>query len=151
MIKRLKQEDVSISKKIRDVFQISYAIEAKLLNAKEFPPLKRTINGFLKSNNTFYGYWKLNELAGVVEIKKETNSVLIQSLVVNPIFFRQGIASQLINFVFDKFNSKIIHVETGIDNIPAIKLYKSFGFKETIQYDTDIGIRKIRFKKISPS
>jgi len=147
MIEKLNQQDISISNKIRAVFQVSYAIEAKLLNAKEFPPLKRPLDSFVKSTNAFYGFWKHNELAAVVEIKEETNSTLIQSLVVNPNFFRQGIARQLIDFVFEKFSSKIINVETGLDNEPAIKLYESFGFKETLQYDTDIGIRKIRFEK----
>jgi ribosomal protein S18 acetylase RimI-like enzyme len=37
-------------------------------------------------------------------------------------------------------------VETGLDNKPAIALYESFGFKEVKQYDTDHGIRKIRFE-----
>ena len=38
-------------------------------------------------------------------------------------------------------------VETGFDNEPASLLYKSLGFKEVKQWDTEIGIRKIRFEK----
>ena len=38
-------------------------------------------------------------------------------------------------------------VETGVENEPAILLYKKFGFKEVKQWDTDHGIRKIRLER----
>lgn len=148
MIKQLNNKDAIIAKKIREVFQVSYVIEAKLLNAKIFPPLNRTLDDFTKSETQFYGYWKNEALAAVIEIRYNQNSTLIQSLVVDPIFFRQGIAGKLINFVFENYNSKIFNVETGLANLPAIKLYERYGFVEIKQYDTDIGIRKIRFEKI---
>jgi ribosomal protein S18 acetylase RimI-like enzyme len=65
-------------------------------------------------------------------------------LVVHPKYFRRGIASELITFIFKLFIGNKITVETGLANIPAIALYKRFGFKEIDQYDTDHGIRKIR-------
>ena len=39
MIERLQNKDVDISKKMRSVFQVSYAVEARLLHATYFPPL----------------------------------------------------------------------------------------------------------------
>ena len=148
MIKQLNNKDTIIAKRIRNVFQVSYVIEAQLLKAKNFPPLNRTLDDFIKSDTQFYGYWNNKALAAVVEIRANENTTLIQSLVVDPIYFRQGIAGKLINFVFENYNSKIFNVETGLANLPAIKLYERFGFVEIKQYDTEIGIRKIRFEKI---
>jgi ribosomal protein S18 acetylase RimI-like enzyme len=148
MIKQLDNKDKDIAKKIRSVFQVSYPIEAKLLNAINFPPLNRTIDDFINSDTQFYSYWKDEALAAVMEISTNHNSTLIQSLVVDPKYFRQGIAGKLINFVFENYKTKVFNVETGLANLPAIKLYKRYGFKEIKQYDTEIGIRKIRFEKI---
>ncbi|MEJ2584117.1 MAG: hypothetical protein P8Z38_03455 [Robiginitalea sp.] len=38
-------------------------------------------------------------------------------------------------------------METGLDNGPATALYRKFGFREILQYDTDHGVRKVRFEK----
>ena len=68
-------------------------------------------------------------------------------MVVAPKFFRQGIASQLLEFVFDTFDSNVFMVETGVANDPATTLYKKFGFKEVKQWDTDHGVRKVKFER----
>jgi len=146
MIKSLQNKDIIVVNKIRAVFQVSYAVEAKLLNATYFPPLKRNVKGFLNSNNKFFGYLKNKELAGVIEIDSNNNSTHIQSLVVHPKFFRQGIARKLIEFTFNIYDSKLFTVETGVDNGPAIELYRKAGFKEVKKWNTDYGIRKIRFE-----
>lgn len=147
MIKQLQNKEIETSNKIRSVFQLSYAVEAKLLNAIDFPPLKRSLESYLNSDNTFFGFFKTQELAGVIEIDQNHNTTHIQSLVVNPKFFKQGIASKLIEFVFNRFDSELFTVETGVKNGPATKLYKKFDFKEVNQWNTDHGIRKIRFER----
>ena len=147
MIEKLKNSDLEIAKKMRLIFQASYKVEATLLNATNFPPLKRPLENYTESNTEFYGY-SINEiLAAVVEIDTNTNYILIRSLVVHPDFFRQGIAGKLIKFVFETFQSNLFVVETGLENGPARKLYKKFGFVEVNQWDTNHGIRKIKFEK----
>jgi ribosomal protein S18 acetylase RimI-like enzyme len=101
----------------------------------------------MHSETEFYGFLKEQELAAVIEVKREPTSTHIQSLVVDPRFFRQGIASALLVFVLNSYNTRTFTVETGLANAPATKLYKRFQFKEVSQYDTDHGIRKIRFEK----
>jgi ribosomal protein S18 acetylase RimI-like enzyme len=147
MIQRLQNNKIEISKKIRAVFQVSYKVEAKLLKATNFPPLKRPLEDYVISKNMFFGYLKNKELFGVIEIDHNNSYTLIRSLVVDPIFFRQGIARKLMEFTFNNFDSNLFVVETGVENVPASKLYIKFGFIEVNQWNTDHGIRKIKFEK----
>jgi ribosomal protein S18 acetylase RimI-like enzyme len=147
MIQKLQHTNIETATKIRSVFQVSYAVEAKLLKALDFPPLKRPLESYIHSNTVFFGYYKNKELAGVVEIDHNNNFTHINSLVVAPKFFRQGVAKSLMEFVFNTYDSNLFVVETGLDNGPATKLYLKFGFKEAKQWDTDHGIRKIRFER----
>ena len=151
MIQKLDNKDRVISQKIRAVFQASYAVEAKLLNAKDFPPLQRTLENFLQSNTTFFGVLKNEDFAGVIEISEYHSHTHINSLVVEPKFFRRGIASKLMQYVIHKFDSKKIIVETGVLNTPACQLYKFFNFNEVEQWNTDHGVRKIRFERTNNS
>ena len=148
MITKVDNKKVEISKDIYSIFQASYKVEAKLLKATNFPPLKRTITNFLSCNNMFFAYYLGKDIAGLVEVDDNSESTHIQSLVVYPQYFRKGIAKQLVQFVLDSYTSRLFTVETGLDNKPAIKLYKRFGFQETKQWDTSHGVRKIRFEKV---
>ena len=149
MIEKLQNSKLEIAQKIRAVFQVSYKVEAKLLAAVNFPPLQRPLVKYRESSTEFYGYTKDGELAGIVEIDANNNNyILIRSLVIHPTFFRQGIAGKLIEFVFDTFDSNLFVVETGLANGPATALYKKFGFIEVHQWNTDHGIRKVKFEKL---
>ena len=146
MIKKLDHTNLAIATKMRVVFQESYAVEAALLNATNFPPLQRPLESYIKSTTTFFGYHIKDEIVGIVEVSSKEKTTHINSLVVSPHFFRQGIGRELMNYILQKFSSKVVTVETGLENIPASKLYTSFHFKEVKQWDTDHGVRKIRFK-----
>ena len=145
MIGKLEHTSEKVSKEIRAVFQASYAVEAKLLKAVDFPPLKRTLAAFVHCTNDFYGYQINDGLVAVVELKYEEKRTHIQSLVVLPEYFRQGIASKLMRFILENHPTKTITVETGLENNPAKQLYQSFGFVKTREWDTDYGVRKIAF------
>jgi len=147
MIIKINNTKNKIAKEIRSIFQVSYAVEADILKAINFPPLKRTVTQFLNSNSEFYAYYLMENIAGVIEIENHKDLTHIQSLVVYPEYFRNGIGSKLVQFILDTYKSKIVTVETGIGNYPAIKLYKKFGFQEQKQWDTNHGVRKIRFEK----
>lgn len=145
MIKILDHENPEIAEQIFAVFQVSYAVEAKLLKVDNFPPLNRTIGQFLASDTSFFGFYLDDKVVAVIEIEPFPSRFHICSLVVDPLYFRQGIAKKLINFIFKLLEGNAITVETGLANRPAIELYESFGFKEVKQYDTAYGVRKIRF------
>ncbi len=138
---------MEVAEQIHSIFRLSYAVEAKLLNAIDFPPLKRPLNSYLKSNNMFFGYFENDELSGIIEIEYKNNRTDINSLVVHPLYFRRGVAIKLLEFVFNRFDSQLFIVETGVNNKPAIKLYEKLGFKEVRQWDTKFGIRKTLFER----
>ena len=146
MIKKLDHTNLAIATKMRIVFQESYAIEAKLLNAINFPPLQRPLQSYIESTTTFFGYHIKDKIVGIIEVSPKEKTTHINSLVVSPHFFRQGIGRELMNYILQKFSSKVVTVETGLENIPASTLYKNFGFKEVRQWDTDHGVRKVRFE-----
>jgi ribosomal protein S18 acetylase RimI-like enzyme len=147
MIKQLVHNDRAVSIEMQTVFQASYAIEAQLLNAIDFPPLKRKLETYINSENVFFGYLVGQKIAGIIEIDQSLDAIHIQSLVVHPTFFRQGVARHLLESLFNTHKPPFFTVETGLENGPAIALYKKFGFREVKQFDTDHGIRKICFKR----
>jgi len=147
MIRKLEHQKTRVAEKIREVFQASYAVEAQLLGATDFPPLKRQVPQFTECPNDFYGYFEDGILAGVVEIVPGKGSTHIQSLVVHPECFRRGIGSALVAWVLNTYKSPVFTVETGLENGPATSLYLKFGFRKILEYDTDHGVRKVRFEK----
>lgn len=147
MIIQLQNNKPEVAKQIHLLFQLSYTVEAELLKVTDFPPLKRLPESYQFSKNTFYGFFENNKLLGAIELCTKPNYLNIDSLVVKPSSFKRGIASKLINFVFDNFNLQHFRVETALNNIPATTLYKKLGFRLIKQWDTPIGIKKLLFEK----
>ena len=131
---------------IRRVFQDSYKIEAELLGAVHFPPLSRPIEAFYNCPNDFVGYYEDHKLVAVIEMKNEVSSMHIQSLVVDPDYFRRGIARKLIQFVLEHYVVTQFTVETGRDNGHARKLYEGFGFVLEKTYTAAENITKVRYQ-----
>lgn len=143
MISQLDNSNEVVAKKIFTVFQNAYQVEAQLIGVRSFPPLLRTVNNIEDSTTSFYGFITNNELAGVIELAKENEQLNIDSLTVDPSFFRKGIASKLIEHVLADNNLLKTTVETAVVNIPAIKLYKKHGFVEFKRWTPAHGIEKL--------
>ena len=129
MVIKINNKETKIAEEIRAIFQASYAVEAEILKAVDFPPLKRTVSQFVNSNSEFYAFSIIKNIAGIIEIDSHDDLTHIQSLVVDPKYFRKGIGRQLVQFTLDTYRSKLFTVETGTDNQPAIKLYENLGFQ----------------------
>lgn len=71
----------------------------------------------------------------------------IESLTVSPLFFKQGIASLLIEFVLQTKAFEYAIVETAVVNQPAIKLYEKHGFRIFKQFSPEHGIEKVALKQ----
>src|SRR5210317_2116617 len=103
MIEKIDHSSFKTSKLIYNIFQKSYAVEARLLNHDDFPPLKRRASEIQQSKTTFYGYRHKEELCAVMELEIYENHIHIRSLTVAPAFFRKGIGNRLLCFVRDSF------------------------------------------------
>ena len=127
MVIKINNKETKIAEEIRAIFQASYAVEAEILKAVDFPPLKRTVSQFVNSNSEFYAFSIIKNIAGIIEIDSHDDLTHIQSLVVDPKYFRKGIGRKLVQFTLDTYKSKLFTVETGTDNQAAIKLYENLG------------------------
>jgi ribosomal protein S18 acetylase RimI-like enzyme len=151
MIKRINHTFFNQAKTIYEIFQASYAVEAKILNHPDFPPLKRTIKDIQNSQTQFYAYQWESQTCAVMELDTGMNHIHINSLTVAPKFFRRGIGFKLLNFIYDEFAPHSLSVETGHANTPAVKFYLNFGFEKNKVWMTDAGIEKISFTLIKKS
>lgn len=143
MIIKLDNSDEKVANSIYSVFQNSYKVEAQLIGVHDFPPLFRSALHIQNSKTLFYGFTANECLAAVIEIDIQSKRLDINSLTVDPRFFRKGIADKLISHIFTTFKFDQAYVETAVVNEPAIRLYKKHGFVEIKRWTPDHGIQKI--------
>ncbi|HKJ18719.1 MAG TPA: GNAT family N-acetyltransferase [Xanthomonadales bacterium] len=144
MIESLDQKSTEIATQIHNVFQRSYRLEAELIGVTDFPPLKRTRQHIQDSPTCFVGAWVGSDLAAVIEYTVVATVVSIDSLVVDPDYFRRGLGSQLVQHVIQNENWDMVEVETARANAPAISLYEQSGFHESRSWKTAEGILKVQ-------
>lgn len=98
----------------------------------------------LSNANSYYLVAKLdNEILGFAGIKAVLNEADIMNIVVKKSKRKLGIGSLLLKNIIvlcNKLNISTLFLEVNEKNIPAISLYKKFGFKE-------IGFRKNYYKE----
>lgn len=108
MIRSLQATDHA---SLLEVQRRAYQIEAALLNATDFPPLRETIDEIDVEEPIGFVYVIDDDIVGAVTIADGT----ITRLVVDPSYFRQGIAQSLLRHVFEHSLAK--HVMTGARNL----------------------------------
>ena len=143
MITKLEHTDRAVAKQIFSIFQRSYKIEAQLIGTLDFPPLFRSIKDIKKSKTQFYGFSENKCLAAIIEVVIEDKQLGINSLTVDPEYFRKGIAYKLISYVLNAFKLTEAVVETAVVNTPAISLYNKHGFVEFKRWTPSHGIEKL--------
>jgi len=121
MIRSLQPTDHA---SLLEVQRRAYQVEARLLGTTDFPPLRETIDDINTEVPTGFVYIIDDDIVGAVTIADGT----ITRLIVDPAYFRQGIAQSLLRYVFEHSLAK--HVMTGARNLPALTLYGRFGFME---------------------
>ncbi len=149
MITLVTQKNIVVAKKIYLLFQRSYSVEKRIIGATVFPPLNRSIADFSKSKNIFYAFCRGDFFIGLIEVVVNSENTHIQSLVVDPDFFKRGVGSALLSYVLKKHKKPIFSVETAIKNLPATRLYEKHGFVRVFEWNTNHGVKKIRFEKIN--
>ncbi len=130
-IEQLVASDFESASQIHSLWVIAYRAEARLIQAKEFPPLWRSLADIQQSETLFYGGFKQTALVAVVELAPAKKDLNIHSLIVHPRYWRQGFGSQLLGFVLATFNFDTASVSTAQLNAPALALFAKHGFTET--------------------
>ena len=143
MINRLDNSNEEVANQIFSVFQNSYKVEAQLIGVLDFPPLSRSAKDIENSKTLFYGFCENEYIAAIIEVAIKDKHLEINSLTVDPKYFRKGIADKLISYVLDEFVFTEAFVETAVVNEPAINLYKKHGFVEFKQWTPSHGIKKL--------
>ncbi|MEH7350629.1 GNAT family N-acetyltransferase [Gottfriedia acidiceleris] len=130
MIFKLDNKDKKMANLILNVQLLAYKVEAKLINFEGIPQLKDNVESIRDSKEIFIGYVIENELKGFLAYTEDDNEFQICRLVVHPSCFKRGIARKLVNYFLSEISKKKkVIVSTGSDNLPAINLYKTSGFK----------------------
>ena len=98
----------------------------------------------LSNANSYYLVAKLdNEILGFAGIKYVLNDADIMNIVVKKSKRKSGIGSLLLKNIIElckKLNISTLFLEVNEKNLPAISLYKKFGFEE-------VGFRKNYYKE----
>ena len=131
---------------IHRLFQRAYAVEAKLINVRDFPPLLRSCKEIQEAKSEFFGIRSEAELRAVIELEQQPGAILTASLVVDPDYFRLGLACLLLEHVMSVFPDRALRVETATANLPAMALYASLGFVERGEYAKTDGLRMSRLE-----
>jgi ribosomal protein S18 acetylase RimI-like enzyme len=132
---------------IHRLFQRAYAVEARLINVRDFPPLARSCSAIQEAKSEFFGARTEADLRGVIELEHQSGVVLIASLVVDPDYFRQGLARLLLQHVISIYAKDFLRVETATANRPAMALYASLGFELRGEFAKADGLRMSRLER----
>ena len=126
---------------------VSYQIEADLIGSS-IPPLHETLPELQSCGEDFHGFFVDDRLLGFISYKLEENVLDIHRVAVHPDGFRRGIARQLLEFVLrlEPSATRAI-VQTGSLNLPACKLYLSFGFELLEKREVAPGLELTLFAK----
>ena len=116
--------------RVLELQRVSYQIEADLIGSSLIPPLHETLEELQLGGEIFHGWFEADRLLGFIAHKLEDQMLDVHRVAVHPDGFRRGIARQLLEFVLklEPSATRAI-VQTGSLNIPACKLYLSFGFE----------------------
>ncbi|CAM3517469.1 GNAT family N-acetyltransferase [Parendozoicomonas haliclonae] len=127
MITELNISDETLARETLRVSLAAYTVEADLIGYSQIPPLRETLKDLMAGTGRFYGSYRDNKLVAVIEINEENSEKWISRLVVDPGYFHQGIATQLIRYCQQRYSS--LWVGTAEQNHPAISLYQKQGFR----------------------
>ncbi len=136
-----------IQDQVLQLQQVSYRLEEVLIGFP-IPHTKETADDLLASGDIFIGMSQDDELLGLVAFAADETTMDIHRVAVDPDYFRQGVATELLEFLFDAFPgiSQFL-VTTGASNIPAIRLYEKMGFHRLEDFEPAPGLIMTRLKR----
>lgn len=151
MLQKINHRNEETAKAIQRIQRSAYKLEAELIGFEGIPQLTEKLPELQNCEETFVGYADKDALLGFVSYRKENETIDIHRLAVDPDHFRKGIGRQLLAFLMKSFKGMDFIVSTGKANLPAKKLYESFGFIETKDFEVAPGIFCTAFEKKRPN
>ncbi|MGN7765102.1 GNAT family N-acetyltransferase [Paenibacillus sp. 22594] len=128
----------------------AYRLEAEIIGFHEIPPLLETRDMLSRSEELFYGSFDDHgDLMGAVAVLEESPGKLtVTRMMVNPNFFRQGVAGNLLEYIFNLYwKMEQFIVSTGKLNVPAVTLYTKHGFIPAGIEEVAPGVELIEFHR----
>jgi ribosomal protein S18 acetylase RimI-like enzyme len=134
--------------RVLELQRVSYQIEAELIGSSMIPLLRETLEELQSCGEVFHGWFEDDRLLGFISHKLEEDVLDIHRVAVHPDGFRRGMARQLLEFVLnlERGATRAI-VQTGSLNLPACKLYLSFGFEILERREVAPGLELTLFSK----
>ncbi|BBI35249.1 GNAT family N-acetyltransferase [Cohnella abietis] len=136
-----------IAEEIWSLQHHAYRVEAALIGVADLPPLLDTVKDLQACKETFWGYRdKDGDLIGVVSYQQDkVGFYSICRMMVHPNYFRQGIGSLLMAYILNQRNdvTPTWSVTAEIRNLPAIHMYKRFGFELAETFKPVQGIQMV--------
>lgn len=133
MIVSLSLQDHNIVEQIWSLQHAAYRMEAAAIGLKNAPPLPETFGSLRASEELFFGIVSGDdEVLGAIAVafSNTPRQVEITRLMIRQDCLRQGIGSRLVQHVLKTFpDADSFSVTAGTGNIPAVQLYRKFGFK----------------------
>lgn len=126
-----------------EVQRRAYRIEAGLIGFDGMPGLTETVDDVMALDLVILGVRHAGWLIGAVGYAVEAQLLDIDRVVVDPVHFRQGVATALLRAIDTPWP---VEVMTGAENLPAVTLYTALGY-DLVRTEESQGIRVARFRK----
>lgn len=143
MFRLLDHRSAEAAVDVHRLFQRSYRVEAELIGAEDFPPLRRTADQIRASCTRFLGAFEDSRLVAVLEYTIDGAHLCVENVAVDPDCFRRGWGRRLLAASLDGEVWRTASVETAAANHPAIALYEKAGFALVRRWETAEGIEKV--------
>jgi GNAT superfamily N-acetyltransferase len=122
--------DDAVAKRVLEIQHAAYAVEARLIGYDAIPPLHETVTELRSGPLIFLGVSCDRTLAGVLGYRRDADTVDIDRLAVDPMFFRRGLATRLLRELLARErDATTFTVSTGLGNEPAVGLHERFGLR----------------------
>src|SRR5690606_36983681 len=92
-------QDAIIAAQVWEIQMAAYRYEAALIDYPALPPLRQSVADLQASAEEFIGYVVETSIWGALSYEIADKSLDITRLIVNPAYFRRGIARQLLAYV----------------------------------------------------
>ena len=120
----------------------SYRVEAELIGFDGIPLLNESLGDLMVCGETFVGATVDENLTGAISYRVIGDELDIHRLMVDPPYFRRGVARVLLRYVLNSEPGvKHAVVRTGAANTPALALYRGEGFAHVREDLVGPGVR----------